>query len=77
MGLMGHHKGKQIFGTVKVGDRGQVVIPKEAREIFKIEPGDSMLVLGKEGKGIVLVKTSKMKEFATKILKDIGEVDEK
>ena len=32
-------KGKYIFGTVKVGERGQIVIPKEAREVFGIEPG--------------------------------------
>jgi AbrB family looped-hinge helix DNA binding protein len=70
-------KGKHIFGTVKVGERGQVVIPKEAREIFDINPGDSMLVLGHEEKGLVLVKANKMKEFAMKILKGVGEVNDK
>lgn len=39
-------KGKHIFGTVTVGDKGQIVIPKKAREIFSISPGDRILVLG-------------------------------
>ena len=49
-------KGKYIFGTVKVGERGQIVIPKEAREIFNIHAGDTLLVLGDEEQGIAVVK---------------------
>ena len=45
-------KGKHIFGTVKVGERGQIVIPKEARELFDINPGDTLLVLGDEEPGL-------------------------
>lgn len=49
--------GKYIFGIVKVGDRGQVVIPKHAREVFKINPGDKMIVLGDANQGgIALAK---------------------
>lgn len=66
-------KDKHIFGTVKVGERGQIVIPKKARDIFKIEPGDTLLVLGDEKKGIAIVKADIMKKFATKILKSIGQ----
>ena len=40
-------KTKHLFGSVKVGERGQVVIPKEAREIFGIEPGDILLGTGR------------------------------
>ncbi|MEE0868274.1 MAG: helix-turn-helix domain-containing protein [Ruminococcus sp.] len=49
--------GKFVFGIVKVGERGQVVIPKHAREVFKINPGDKLVVLGdtKQG-GIALAK---------------------
>ena len=43
--LLGLPKGKYIFGTVKVGERGQIVIPKEARTRFAIEPGDTLLIL--------------------------------
>ena len=49
-------KGKHIFGTVKVGERGQIVIPKEARELFDIRPGDTLLVLADEQRGIALTK---------------------
>lgn len=44
-------KGKHIFGTVTVGERGQIVIPKKARDIFEIEPGDDLVVLGDESLG--------------------------
>lgn len=56
-------KGKHVFGTVKVGDRGQIVIPKKAREIFNINPQDSLLVLGDEAQGIALVKHDKFMKF--------------
>lgn len=54
---MGNDQEKQIFGVVKIGDKGQIVIPKEAREVFGLQPGDSLLVLGDITKGIALVKT--------------------
>lgn len=44
-------KGKHVFGTVTVGERGQIVIPKKAREIFQINPGDNLLILGDENQG--------------------------
>ena len=65
-------KGKHIFGTVKVGERGQIVIPKEAREIFDINPGDTLLVLGDEEQGIAVVKADVMKEVAVRILTGLG-----
>lgn len=49
-------KGKHIFGTVKVGEKGQIVIPKDAREIFGIQPGDSLVVLGDEATGLAMIK---------------------
>ena len=61
-------KGKYVFGTVKVGERGQIVIPKEAREKFDIKPGDLVIVLGDEGKGIALVRADFIKTFALKYL---------
>lgn len=48
-------KGKHIFGTTKINDRGQVVIPKKARELFGINNGDSLVVLGDEAEGIALI----------------------
>ena len=49
-------KGKHIFGMVKVGDKGQIVIPAKARKIFDINPGDNVLVLGDEGQGLAIIK---------------------
>lgn len=49
-------KGKHIFGTTKINDRGQLVIPKKARELFNINNGDSLVVLGDEAEGIALMK---------------------
>lgn len=52
-------KGKHIFGTVRVGERGQIVLPKPARDVFKIKPGDLLVVLGDEAMehpGIALMK---------------------
>jgi AbrB family looped-hinge helix DNA binding protein len=64
--------GTNIYGTVKVGERGQVVIPSKAREDFNIKPGDLLLVIaGKRRGGIALVKADAVKEFATKILKGL------
>ena len=48
--------GKYIFAVVKVGDKGQIVIPKDARKIYGLESGDALLVLG-DSNGIALVKT--------------------
>lgn len=49
--------GKYVFGIVKVGERGQIVIPKRAREVFDIKSGNRLIVLGdtKQG-GIALAK---------------------
>lgn len=49
-------KGKHIFGLVKVGDKGQIVIPAKARKIFDIQPGDNLIVLGDESQGIAIIK---------------------
>lgn len=59
-------KGKYIFGTVKVGERGQIVIPKEARELFDINPGDTLLVMGDKEQGIAIAKADVMKDVAIK-----------
>lgn len=53
---MQENDGKYIFGVVKVGDKGQIVIPKDARKLYDIKPGDALLMLGDQ-KGMVLLKT--------------------
>ena len=49
-------KGKHMFGMVKVGDKGQIVIPAKARKIFDIHPGDNLIVLGDEAQGLAIIK---------------------
>lgn len=56
LGLNVPPKGKHVFGMVKVGDKGQIVIPVKARKIFDIHPGDNLIVLGDEGQGIAIIK---------------------
>ena len=60
-------QGKYIFGVVKVGDRGQIVIPKDAREIYGIKAGDSLLVLG-DKKGMAILKTEVFQDKINEIL---------
>lgn len=61
-------KGKYIFGTVKVGEKGQIVIPKDARKIFDIKPGDTLLLLGDIDQGIAIVKNDLFRQFAQDVL---------
>ena len=56
LGLAVPPKGKHIFGIVKVGDKGQIVLPAKARKIFEINPGDRRLVVGDEGQGLAIIK---------------------
>ena len=53
---MQEQDGRYIFGVVKVGDKGQIVIPKDARQVYGIKPGDALIMLGDE-RGIALLKT--------------------
>lgn len=50
-------KGKHIFGTVTLNERGQIVIPKKAREVFGLKTGDSLVLLGDENEGLALIST--------------------
>lgn len=54
--------GKYIFGIVKVGERGQVVIPKHAREVYDIKPGSKLLAVGDE-KGMAFAKIKSLLDF--------------
>ena len=63
--------GIHLFGTVKVGERGQIVIPKDARDQFGIKPGNTLLLVGHEKRGLIIIKPERMREFALKILEDL------
>ena len=69
--LLGKGNSKRVFGTAKVGDRGQIVIPKEAREFFGIEPGDTLLILGKSQTGLIITKPETLDDLANEIFKSV------
>ncbi len=52
---------------VKIGEKGQFVIPKEAREMFDLQPGAEILVLGDEKQGIAILPRAKQREFIAKV----------
>ena len=66
---MKKNEGKQIFGVVRVGDKGQIVIPKEARKLFDIKAGDALLDLGDMSKGLALVKTQIFDDIVEDVFK--------
>ena len=70
--LLGKVNSRRVFGTAKVGDRGQIVIPKEARELFRIKPGDTLLILGEESKGLVVSRPELLKDLADQIFESEG-----
>ena len=69
---------KCILNTAKVGERGQIVIPKDMRDLFDIQSGDTLIVRALEGRGILLIKAEDLlakadilKDFAFQILESI------
>lgn len=70
LGLGVPPKGKHVFGMVKVGDKGQIVIPAKARKIFDINPGDNLIVLGDEGQGIAIIKEKGLLNLLNKARKN-------
>ncbi|BAQ11145.1 transcriptional regulator [Bacillus sp. OxB-1] len=70
-------KGKRFFGVVKVGERGQIVIPKQARDLYRIQAGDKLVILGEdETKGIAVLKSEGFLEFAELIRKSELKADD-
>ena len=65
--ILGKGNTKRVFGTAKVGDRGQIVIPKEARELFRIKPGDTLLILGDEDTGLIVSRPEVLSDIANQI----------
>lgn len=51
---------KHMFGVTRVNDKGQITFPKKCREVFDIKPGDTLLLLGDEDRGIAIVKVSEI-----------------
>lgn len=72
--ILGKNK-QRVFGTAKVGDRGQIVIPKEAREFYGISPGDTLLLLGDEETGLIVTRPEVLNNLANQILKTVKKED--
>lgn len=65
-------KGKYAW-TATVGEKGQIVIPKQAREVFGIRPGDTLVLLGDEQRGIAIPPKSSFAQYMQTIFGEEGE----
>ena len=74
--ILGKQNAQRVFGTAKVGDRGQIVIPKEARDFFGIEPGDTLLIVGKYETGLIVTKPETLNNLATQIFQSVEKEDQ-
>ena len=68
-------KGKHLFGLVTVGSKGQIVIPKKARDVFGIEPGDSLVLVGDEKEGLAIITNERVSRMLQNILKEDADND--
>ena len=73
--VLGKGNARRVFGTAKVGDRGQIVIPKEARELFDIRPGDTLLILGEEDTGLIVSRPEVLSDIASKLFDTVRKED--
>ena len=73
--ILGKGNAQRVFGTAKVGDRGQIVIPKEARELFSIRPGDTLLIVGEAETGLIVSRPEVLNDFANEILNNVKKED--
>ena len=69
---MNVNEGKYAW-MVKIGEKGQFVIPKEARELFGLQPGDEILVLGDKERGIAILPKTKQQDMIKQIFDDTEE----
>lgn len=60
-------KRDKYVGISKVGEKGQIVIPKEARDMFNIKPGDSVIVLCDRKRGIALLRADEIEDLTDKV----------
>lgn len=69
--ILGKQSAQRVFGTAKVGDRGQIVIPKEARELFGIKAGDTLLIVGEAETGLIVSRPEVLNDLANEILNNV------
>ena len=73
--ILGKQSAQRVYGTAKVGDRGQIVIPKEARELFGIRPGDTLLILGEAETGLIVSRPEVLNDLANELLNNVKKED--
>ena len=73
--FLGKSHAQRVFGTARVGDRGQIVIPKEARALFGIKPGDTLLIVAEEDTGLIVTKPEVLNDLANQILNTVKKED--
>lgn len=73
--ILGKQNPQRVFGTAKVGDRGQIVIPKEARDFYGIHSGDTLLLLGDEETGLIVTRPEVLHTLADQILNILKKED--
>ena len=61
-------KGKHFFGMVTVGSKGQIVIPKRARDVFGISPGDALMLVGDETQGLAIITNRDVSRLIEQIM---------
>jgi len=74
--ILGKQNPQRVFGTAKVGDRGQIVIPKEARDFYGINPGDTLLLLGDDETGLIVTRPEVLNNLASQILNTVKKEDQ-
>lgn len=67
--------GRWLFGTVKVGEKGQIVIPKDARDMFHIKPGDMLMIGGDEGAGLAIFTSEVLNGVFAGMISSWGETN--
>lgn len=75
--LLGMARSDHVVGTAKVGEKGQIVIPKEARDLLGIQPGDTLLVLADPENGLVVSKPEVLRDAAAKLLENLNKGESK
>lgn len=63
--------GKYIFGVVKISEKGQIVIPKEARKTYNLKAGDALLLVGDKN-GMAMIKTEIFSDFVGQVMEDLN-----
>ena len=68
---MQEKEGKYIFGVVKISEKGQIVIPRDARKKYDIKPGDALLLVGDEN-GMAMVKVEIFQEVIGQVMEGLS-----